>query len=94
MEYEETTEKIIGSAYKVYNTIGFGFLESVYEKCLLIELRKVELSAETQKRIPVSYQGEIVGDFTADMVVEGKEIGVYPGTGLGHKTVRRDMSSV
>ena len=43
MEYEEITRKIIGCAYRVYNTMGFGFLESVYEKCLLIELRKAGL---------------------------------------------------
>ena len=54
----------------MYNTIGF--LESVYKKSLLIELRKVGLTAETQKRIKVSYEGEIVGDFIADMVVENK----------------------
>ena len=74
MKHEEITEKIIGCAYKVYNTIGFGFLESVYEKCFLIELRKVGFTAEAQKRIPVSYEGEIVGDFTADIVVENKVI--------------------
>ncbi|PIS38149.1 MAG: GxxExxY protein, partial [Nitrospirae bacterium CG08_land_8_20_14_0_20_52_24] len=38
MEHEDVTEKIIGCAYRVYNEMGFGFLESVYEKCLLIEL--------------------------------------------------------
>ena len=40
MEYKKLTEKIIGCAYRVYNKLGFGFLESVYEKCLMIELRK------------------------------------------------------
>ena len=40
MEYQEVTKTIIGCAYRVYNKLGFGFLESVYEKCLLIELRK------------------------------------------------------
>lgn len=43
MEHEELTKKIIAAAYTVYNRMGFGFLESVYEKCLLIELRKAGL---------------------------------------------------
>ena len=43
MEFKEVTEKIIGCAYKVYNKRGYGFLESVYEKCLLIALRKAGL---------------------------------------------------
>jgi GxxExxY protein len=45
MKYRELTEKIIGCAYGVYNRMGYGFLESVYEKCLLMELRKAALSA-------------------------------------------------
>jgi len=70
MEYRELTEKIIGCAYIVYNKLGFGFLESVYEKCLLIELAKVGLIAESQKPIVVNYEGEIVGEFVADVLVE------------------------
>ena len=46
MEYEKVTETIIGCAYRVYNKMGFGFLESVYEKCLLIEMRKAGLDGE------------------------------------------------
>ena len=61
MEYKELTEKIIGCAYKVYNRMGYGFVESVYEKCLLIELKKLGLKAEYQKPITVSYENEIVG---------------------------------
>ena len=49
MEYKEITEKIIGCAYAVYNTMGFGYLESVYEKCMMIELRKAGFHAESQK---------------------------------------------
>ena len=70
MEYRELTEKIIGCAYRVYNNMGFGFLESVYEKCLLIELKKEGLQAETQKPVTVTYEGEVVGEFKADMLVE------------------------
>jgi len=49
--------------------MGFGFLESVYEKCLLIEMRKAGLDTETQKPITVYYDGEVVGEFVADMMV-------------------------
>ena len=70
MEYRELTEKIIGCAYRIYNTMGFGFLESVYEKCMLIELRKEGLNAESQKPITVTYDNEIVGEFIADIIVE------------------------
>ena len=70
MEYAELTEKIIGCAYRVYNTMGFGYLESVYEKCLMIELKKAGLRCETQKPITVRYEGETVGEFVADVVVE------------------------
>ena len=69
MEYEKVTETIIGCAYRVYNKMGFGFLESVYEKCLLIEMRKAGLETETQKPITVYYDGEVVGEFVADMLV-------------------------
>jgi len=70
MQYEELTEKIIGCAYRVYNKMGFGFLESVYEKCLLIELKKEGLQTESQKAVIVKYENEIVGQFTTDILVE------------------------
>ncbi|MFZ0482491.1 MAG: GxxExxY protein [Desulfobacterales bacterium] len=70
MEYQELTEKIIGCAYRIYNKMGFGFLESVYEKCMLIELHKEGLKAEAQRSITVSYDNEIVGEFIADIIVE------------------------
>ena len=69
MEHGELTERIIGCAYRVYNKMGFGFLESVYEKCLIIELRKAELKVESQKPITVFYDNEVVGEFVADIVV-------------------------
>ncbi|MCK4909870.1 MAG: GxxExxY protein [Planctomycetes bacterium] len=70
MQYEELTEKIIGCACEVYNQLGYGFLESVYEKSLLMELRKGGLKCESQKPIKVHYHGEVVGDFKADIIVE------------------------
>jgi GxxExxY protein len=70
MKYKALTEKIIGCAYRVYNTMGFGFLESVYEKCMLIELGKAGLKAQAQQPITVFYEGEIVGQFIADIIVD------------------------
>lgn len=74
MDHKELTEKVIGCAYRVYNKMGYGFLESVYEKCLMIELRNAGLQAESQMPIPVEYEGEPVGEFIADIVVEGSVI--------------------
>lgn len=74
MEHEELTRQIIGCAYKVFNAMGHGFLESVYEKCMLIELQKLGLSVLNQHPIKVYYEGEVVGDFEADVFVESKVI--------------------
>jgi len=82
MQYKAMTENIIGCAYRVYNRMGYGFLESVYENCMMIELRKAGLNAESQKAITVHYEGEVVGEFTADIVVENIVI-------LELKSVRR-----
>ena len=79
---KEITEKIIGCAYRVYNKMGFGFLESVYEKCLLIELQTTGLIAKPQQPITVRYDGTIVGEFIADIIVEDTII-------LELKSVRR-----
>lgn len=70
MEFEALTQKIIGCAFQVYNRMGFGFIESVYEKCLLIELGKAGLIAESQRAIKVYYDETVVGDFIADLVVD------------------------
>ena len=70
MEHKELTEKIIGCAYRVYNKMGFGFLESVYEKCLAIELEKAGMRTEFQKSVCVYYDNQIVGEFIADILVE------------------------
>ncbi len=70
MQHSEITEKIIACAYKVYNKMGHGFLESVYEKCMLIELAETGLNVQTQKPLKVLYKGRVVGDFVADMAVD------------------------
>jgi len=64
------TERIIGCAYAVSNTLGSGFLEKVYENALAHELRKNGLLVEQQKEIRVIYDGVSVGDFFADLCVE------------------------
>lgn len=74
MEHEGLTRQIIGCAYKVFNTMGHGFLESVYENCMLIELRKLGLNVTNQHKIQVRYEGVVVGDFDADLFVDGKVI--------------------
>ena len=73
-KHEDLTRQIIGSAYKVYNTMGFGFLESVYEKCMLIELTKLGLACKNQHPITVYYDGQVVGEFFADLWVKEEVI--------------------
>ena len=72
MEDQGLTEKIIGCAMKVHSTLGPGFLESVYQKALAHELRKAGLKVEWEKFITVQYDGVVVGDFSADMLVEDR----------------------
>jgi GxxExxY protein len=74
MKHKELTAKIIECAFKVHRSLGFGFLESVYRNALMIELPKSELQAEKEKRIQVYYDGQVIGDFVADIVVEDKII--------------------
>ncbi|HUW24959.1 MAG TPA: GxxExxY protein [Gallionella sp.] len=69
MEHSEVTQKIIGCAMKVHGTLGTGFLESVYQNALALELRKAGMKVECEKRIQVTYDGVVVGDFVADMLV-------------------------
>jgi GxxExxY protein len=65
------TERIIGCAYAVANTLGPGFLEKVYENALAYELRQAGLNVEQQKPIPVKYKGIVVGDYIADLLIDG-----------------------
>jgi len=67
MEHSEVTKKIIGCAMTVHRTLGPGFLESVYQNALAHELRKAGLEVECEKRLHVTYDGVVVGDFVADM---------------------------
>jgi GxxExxY protein len=69
-DFNELTHRIIGCAYAVGNGLGVGFLEKVYENALAHELRKNGLLAEQQKEIEVCYDGEVVGRYVADIVVD------------------------
>ena len=70
-EINQFTEKIIACVYRVSNTLGSGFLEKVYENALAIELRNNGVKVEQQHPIKVFYDGQAVGDFAADLLVEG-----------------------
>ena len=65
------TEWIIGCSYAVANTLGHGFLEKVYENALAYELRRNGLAVETQKALDVHYRDVVVGEYVADLLVEG-----------------------
>ena len=69
-KHSEITEKIIKAFYKVYNTLGYGFLEKVYENALFIELVCMDLYVEKQKRITVYYEDKEVGEYFSDLIVE------------------------
>lgn len=72
--YSEITGEIIKAFYKVYNTLGYGFLEKVYENALAFELEANNLRVETQLPIKVYYNSREVGEYFADIIVEGKVI--------------------
>jgi GxxExxY protein len=78
MKHEDITRKIISSAYKVFNTLGFGFLESVYRKAMAIELLKNDLKLEEEKPLKVYYENVIVGDFYVDLMIENEIIVEWP----------------
>jgi GxxExxY protein len=69
MIYKETTEVILNTYYEVYNALGYGFLEKVYQNAMYIELKSRNLEVEAQKQIKVFYKGVIVGEYYADLIV-------------------------
>lgn len=69
-KYNRITKEIIGAFYAVYNSLGYGFLEKVYENALFIELKSLGLSVTKQERLSVYYESEAVGEYFADLVVE------------------------
>ncbi|CAG0965764.1 hypothetical protein ANRL3_01172 [Anaerolineae bacterium] len=70
----EITRQIIGSAFEVWKVLGYGFLEKVYENSLAEELKRCGLSAQQQFAIDVRYKGILVGQYVADLFVDGKVI--------------------
>jgi len=73
-KHPDITELIIGAFYKVHNTLGYGFLERVYGNALAIELRRLRLEVVQEARIAVYYDGEVVGEYFADLLVAGAVI--------------------
>jgi len=69
LPHAEVTEKIIGAAFEVYRVLGYGFLESVYQKAMQAELQLAGLKAEIERPIKVKYKGVMVGEFRADIFV-------------------------
>ena len=70
MLFEDVTKQIIGAAYNVYNKMGFGYLEKVYEKCMMIEFSEInDLDVKQQCPIKVEYKDVDVGDYVADLLI-------------------------
>lgn len=65
------SQQVIGCAFRVHNTLGCGFAEKVYENALAHELRKAGLHVQSQEKIDVAYDGVLVGEYFADLIVEG-----------------------
>ena len=74
MLHEEITSQIIAAFYAVYNQLGYGFLEKVYQNALILELRKSRLNVQQQVRIEVCYEEHPVGEYFADLLVEDQVI--------------------
>lgn len=74
MDINNLTYRVIGSAYKVHNTLGFGFLEKVYENALKLELKNRGIYVQQQVRLPVWYAGQQVGVYFPDLWIEAQLI--------------------
>jgi len=74
MKRDDITEGVIGAFYEVYNVLGYGFLERVYEMALASEFSRRGLRFSRQVPIEVCYKGDVVGSYVADFLVEGKVI--------------------
>ncbi|MDN3515630.1 MAG: GxxExxY protein [Candidatus Brocadia sp.] len=74
VKHKELTEKIINIFYRVYNKLGYGFLEKVYENAMMKELKKAGIPTASQFPIKVFYEGEIMGEYFADILVDDKVI--------------------
>jgi len=72
--HEEITKEIIGASFEVHRELGYGFLERVYQRALQVELVRRGLSAESERRVQVQFKGAIVGDYDADLIVNGSVV--------------------
>lgn len=72
--HKDITDKVIKAFYKVYNELGFGFLENVYQNALFLELIVMDLNCEKQKQIKVYYNEQIIGEYFADLTVNNSVI--------------------
>jgi len=73
-KHKELTEKIINIFYRVYNKLGYGFLEKVYENAMMIEFKKDGILTASQSPIKVFYDGEVIGEYYTDILVDNKVI--------------------
>ncbi len=74
LENQELTERIIKVFYNVYGKLGYGFLEKIYENAMMIDLEKAGINAVSQSPIKVFYDGNAIGEYFADIIVDGKVI--------------------
>src|SRR4051812_11371573 len=74
MLHVDVTEKIISCFFKIYNVLGYGFLEKVYQNALAYELQKDGMTVKVQENIRVYYDGQEVGDYFADLLIDTKVI--------------------
>ena len=72
--HQELTKSIIGIYYNVYNELGFGFLEKVYHKALLIELKNNGYKIDSEKKVNVYYKNKIVGEYIPDIIINDSVI--------------------
>ena len=80
---DQLTEQIIGAAFRVHNALGFGFLESVYEKALSFELTKLGVAHQRQSPINVYYEDQLVGEFVCDLFVAARMIAMVLPLDMG-----------
>ena len=71
---QPVTQQLIGAAFEVHNVLGFGFLEKVYQRAMQVELQARGVKVELEPKIQVLFKGVVVGDYAADLLVEGKII--------------------
>ena len=71
LEREAITKEIIGAAFEVHNELGYGFLEKVYQNAMLIALKERGVSVESEPTVQVFFKNQLVGDYRADLIVDG-----------------------